>query len=300
MKNYLILFIACVAYANNAQTYFPFADSNAVWTVSAHSFQGQKNYAVKGDSVYNSLVYKKYYIVNDTNLATAQFQFYALVRQNTAAKKIYGIKNGTSTEKLLYDFSLNINDTLSVNSFDFSFGNNNKVKVLAKDSVLINSQYRKRIKLDGYTVPFNGPEYWTEGVGSNYGIFNGGVSGLWITDVCFPTLLCYKQNSVLAYKNPSCITCFDIICTDVGVNEIQNNNTQNVYPNPAKDILNIDISALSLPVQSKIKMTDPLGRIVLETEIAKQINIKELKPGIYFLQVYHKEKLIAIEKIIKE
>lgn len=70
------------------------------------------------------------------------------------------------------------------------------------------------------------------------------------------------------------------------------------YPNPTKDVLNIENDFLFENTQ--LKITDLLGRIVYETELTKQINIKELKPGIYFLQVYDKEKLMAIEKIIKE
>ncbi|MBL7921036.1 MAG: T9SS type A sorting domain-containing protein [Bacteroidia bacterium] len=112
--------------------------------------------------------------------------------------------------------------------------------------------------------------------------------------------MCYKQNSVLTYKNPACLTCFDIICTDVGINESYEDHGLTVYPNPTNDIFNIQTKNLSIFKNALVKITDLSGRILLEKQIIKQINIKDLKPGIYFIQLYSREKLIAIEKIIKE
>lgn len=90
-------------------------------------------------------------------------------------------------------------------------------------------------------------------------------------------------------------------CQTVGLNELKlKNQDLNIYPNPVKDILNISNEDNFFIENTTIKIIDPLGRIVFETEFRKQINIKDLKIGIYFLQLYKKEKLIATQKIIKE
>jgi hypothetical protein len=49
-----------------------------------------------------------------------------------------------------------------------------------------------------------------------------------------------------------------------------------------------------------VKIVTLLGQIVLECKPEKTINICSLKNGIYFLQLYEKEKLMATQKIIKE
>ncbi len=90
-------------------------------------------------------------------------------------------------------------------------------------------------------------------------------------------------------------------CQTVGFNElIFSNRYLTLYPNPTSDILNIELDDLFAIETAAIKITDLLGRTVLEIEGSEQINIKEIKTGIYFLQLYNKEKLIATEKIIKE
>ena len=89
-------------------------------------------------------------------------------------------------------------------------------------------------------------------------------------------------------------------CQTVGINEQAINNQLKIYPNPTNDVLNIEISYPSIPETSKIQITDLLGRTVLESKLCTQINVKDLTSGIYLLQLYDKEKLIAIEKIMIE
>ncbi|MBX3163177.1 MAG: T9SS type A sorting domain-containing protein, partial [Bacteroidetes bacterium] len=90
----------------------------------------------------------------------------------------------------------------------------------------------------------------------------------------------------------------------VGIKENNLNQINlSVYPNPANSILNIE-SPLS-PKGGTIKIVDVLGKEMLNEKLriengAAQINVSELKSGIYFLQVYEKGKLLAVQKVIKE
>ncbi len=90
-------------------------------------------------------------------------------------------------------------------------------------------------------------------------------------------------------------------CQTVGFEELKINNYKlNIYPNPTRDILNIELDDLFAIETATIKITDLLGQKVLDLEGSRQINIKELPKGIYFLQLYNKQKLVAVEKILKE
>ena len=308
----LILFILLFSIKIKAQTYFKFPDSNAVWT---ESLGFVAKYAVKGDSLYNTLTYKKYYIVNDTNLSIATYNYFAMVRQDITSKKVYAIKGGTTYERLLYNFNLSVNDSVRVTPLDFGYpgttgynSNGYKLKVIAKDSVLLNSQYRKRLKLDCYPNGWGwtNPEYWIEGIGSTFGIFGAGLSGYIITDVCFPILLCQKQNGVLNYLNPTYNSCFAIPCT-VGLNElITNNVVLKIVPNPTTDNVNLTLENIKFTFKMEslqCSIINTFGQIVQTTNIQNQttaLNISNLQNGIYFLKVFDKNKLIGTTKIIKQ
>ena len=90
-------------------------------------------------------------------------------------------------------------------------------------------------------------------------------------------------------------------CQTVGINELMiKNENLKVYPNPTKDVLNIDVKDPFYMEYSTLKVRDVLGKTVLECMFHEVINIKELESGIYFLELYNKRKLIAVEKIIRE
>ena len=72
-------------------------------------------------------------------------------------------------------------------------------------------------------------------------------------------------------------------------------NDFKIYPNPTKNILNID-------VESEIKETiilNSLGQVVLRNKDIKNIDVSELPNGIYFLKIKDTFGKTIIEKIIK-
>ena len=71
-----------------------------------------------------------------------------------------------------------------------------------------------------------------------------------------------------------------------------------IYPNPTAGIFNIDIESVN-----KIQVINMLGELVKEEQLIlkkQNINIQNLQNGIYFLQVFNKNKLIGSAKIIKQ
>ncbi len=79
-------------------------------------------------------------------------------------------------------------------------------------------------------------------------------------------------------------------------------NDIRIYPNPTNNKLVLDFENINSDCE--IRLTNTLGQTVLyrkanfkETE---ELNLTTLENGIYFLQVFEKETLIATKKIIKE
>lgn len=90
-------------------------------------------------------------------------------------------------------------------------------------------------------------------------------------------------------------------CYSVGFNELKlNNENIKIYPNPTNGVLNTDLKNIFTKEDLNIKLVNILGQIVVECKLEKQLDISDLKHGIYFLQFYDKDKLIATKKIIKE
>ena len=78
-------------------------------------------------------------------------------------------------------------------------------------------------------------------------------------------------------------------------------STLHLYPNPFKDecVLKFDKAITGNTV---IYVTDAQGRLVTSLNTANNIARfgKELKPGIYFVQVMHNKEVIFRQKIIKQ
>jgi hypothetical protein len=280
MKQFLILIVFFFSlFKVNGQSYFPFPDSNCVWSVE------QEKHLIKGDSVYNSIAYKKYYITTDTNLTEASLQFVGLVRQDKPNKKVFGIARTDTMEALMYDFNLNINDTTTVKPLIDWYGITDKrLKVSAKDSVVINGQYRKRLTLtpnDGMDWP---EEIWIEGIGSCFGPLSPGLIYQQVICPCYPTLLCQKVDTVTEYINPDYNSCYKAVCFGVGINKLNKTNAIKIYPNPTSDILYIDINEKVKSV-SIYNLDGQLVSALNFNEANKTVNFSKLERGFYFIKV---------------
>ena len=74
-----------------------------------------------------------------------------------------------------------------------------------------------------------------------------------------------------------------------------------VFPNPTRDILNLDVTGYQKGKLS-YHLYDAQGRLVQSNLIDKlqnQINTSDLEPAIYYLHVMHSKKKIQTFKIIK-
>lgn len=77
-----------------------------------------------------------------------------------------------------------------------------------------------------------------------------------------------------------------------------------VYPNPTKDILNVNLS-LTTEMSMTLELIDQMGRTVQSIQTAKtnainqQLNVSDLANGVYILRAYNKE-VVLTKRIIKQ
>jgi hypothetical protein len=289
MKKLLIISVLCVFVINSySQLNYFLPDSNAYFSVFHYKYWFQ------GDTIINSKKYKSVFrqsgdVIADFNRAA----YYAAVREDTIGEKIYCIKKDDGIERLLYDFSLNAGDTASIYTFwPLEIPRETLIKVINVDSIEISGQYRKRINL----VPeFEIPESWIEGIGSTYGLFYPAAND-GNPEISIPVLLCVHLNNDIIYQISD--NCYSEIWVD-GINE----NTQysfKVYPNPAKNILNIERGENS-GNQFQYYIINSQGHIVGKGELPPDyIDISILEKGVYFIGLYNKNTpIVYSNKFVK-
>lgn len=86
----------------------------------------------------------------------------------------------------------------------------------------------------------------------------------------------------------------------IGINEINKDLKFNIFPNPTKNEINIE---LQNDIKGKVVITNQLGQIVKELKINDNkliVNVEELSPGIYYLNIFNKREKVLSEKIVIE
>ncbi|MDR2084882.1 MAG: T9SS type A sorting domain-containing protein [Bacteroidales bacterium] len=287
----LILGIFTANAQNNTDDYYPLVEEGKVWSelVFTSDPSGLPNYdyytvyyKIYGDTIANDIYYKKIYRTARENAIFPDdwvIDFY--IRENDNKQILYK-RSLSGWERMLYDFSLEVGDILPEEIYE---GGDIIIESITYE-LMENGEERKVFWLSDYC---HVPEFWIEGVGSSFGLEK--TLGGFITGGSYK-LLCHWQNETLLYHNSSYETCFESSLL------IENYSKFNIYPNPVKDILHIqntdnsDINCISL-----ININ---GQVIEQYQPkTTQINISNIKEGIYFIRFSTKERDI-IQKIVIE
>lgn len=116
----------------------------------------------------------------------------------------------------------------------------------------------------------------------------------------FSEYLCYQDNThgLAQFSSKPCNYSNVTELTSIGKVE---NNIQ-IYPNPASDKLILTCETKNACYE--IKLMNTLGQTVVSEKITTngdpELNLSPLENGIYFLEIFDKDNLIASRKIIKE
>ncbi len=294
MKKLYFLVIFLINYSANAQTnvYHEFPDSNAVWNfhMTAYCFWNGNadeyySISISGDTVINNITYH--------NLTTPYVESYSTgvcgpantgngsIREDVAARKVYFVAAGETTEYLLYDFNLQVGD--SVPGYTQRFGRYDVVQVI--DSVLVGNEYRKRWKVNTcYNISI------IEGIGWSYGI-NVQSPGC-NTDLADYSLTCFSQNGQTLY--PSTVNNCQLITS---VAAVDSKRTLHIYPNPSKGMSSVELTNGTI---SEIQVFDISGLLVTTLEPGgSQIDLNHLAFGTYLIKVVDDKQHVYLRKMVR-
>jgi hypothetical protein len=292
-KAFIVFSISILAIVLKAsgQSYNAFPDSNACWTVldwyvSMSSCPSTPignpiivnihfSYFIQGDSVINNISYHKIYqsagtLLEYCSAGNSLIDWHGInsdyiggLRQDTILKRVYFVYS-SGPEFLLYDFRLNVSDTL------FNSPVCDGCIVSSIDSTPIGNSYRK-------TLHFNETNFiMIEGIGSTGGLLapidhweNGG------------TLECYSQNNFTIFPDTN-TECNMVI----GINKINEAINFSIVPNPFHENATVKIN--NAEKIEKLQIFDFSGRLVFETKDIReslQIDAKLWRDGIYLLKL---------------
>ncbi|MFI5219371.1 MAG: T9SS type A sorting domain-containing protein [Bacteroidia bacterium] len=316
MKNILLLIISLFSLKAISQTstYYPFPDSNAVWVVHAQGccynncpppptpnpyiLDLNFSYELQGDTIINGYTYHIIYQAgashehclygNFVNNYGTINTYAGAYRQDTVLKKVFFINYPSSFQEcLLYDFSLNVGDTLQGGCMNWYWGDPNCIIVAAIDSVLIANNYRKKFT---FLSVFSNISI-IEGIGSTSGL---------LEPICpfeyWGTLICFSQNGQTLYPDTT------TVCNSLTqINEVRNVSTFSITPNPFHTSTKIQTSKEF--ANSELILFNTLGKIVKQQTIyngTATIHRDRLAAGIYFFQIKNDTGQTAAGKIIVE
>ena len=90
--------------------------------------------------------------------------------------------------------------------------------------------------------------------------------------------------AVFAYNSDGCNSIGEVQNACVtGVNEIEMKSVITIYPNPSRNILNIEVSSFEL--METIQIFDQIGKLVYSGPFNNSIDVSHLKSGLYILKI---------------
>lgn len=268
-----------------AQQYVPFPTDSARWRVSygmsifgCTGYAGEAMFEITGDTILGTQTYHKIYEIGYSNgpgCYMAGYNGFVCGIREDSSKRIWRCYDGVQPEELLYDFNLNVGD--SVNTMQ-NCGCDAMVDSI--DSVLIGSAYRKRFIIQKNFFCGGGTVEVIEGIGSTNGLLE-----------CFgfleatSSLNCYWESGFTLYPSSSA-NCVPLV---EAIQETTSESHFTAYPNPAGNAVQISC-ANGFASAQLVTITDVDGRTMRSEMIVPHngtlgIDRQNLSAGVYFVEV---------------
>jgi hypothetical protein len=260
--------------------------------------QGKYVVEIVGDSIieglsYKHLIYHGVMVENPINpqpgvICNADYTFsnlYGFVRQ--AGKKVYSYDLINSIDTLLYDFDLQVGDTLPLTIIN----SETAITVTAITNFQVGNETRSIFDLSsnsGFSAKL------IEGIGHDKG-FLGTMQPFEFFE---SDLICYSRNDTTYYDNG-----MDVCDLNVGLYDIQSPIEVNIFPNPTSDY--VTITSPQFEEIKSVEMIDLLGAnqtvmIDFSSNDKATVNLEYLAKGNYILQLQKRTGEIYRLKIVKE
>lgn len=291
---------ACSGAVLCAQAYIPMLDSTAAWQdESAWASPGPNTsnyeclrYTLHGDSVVDGLTYKmlrRWGHISHTDQVLPSLswtQWYAgdhigLLREDTAARRVFIRPPGATFDLLLYDFSVGVGPYPST----FRFYGAEGLEVIEVDTIMLADGPHRRLR-------FNNGDDLIEGVGAVSGFLASWSSGEigWMR-----TLVCHTRNDSTIYSGFT----LDCPCSPtVGLSPARVSGFR-VGPSPTNDLCYITAA----PANASYRVSTLDGRVIGSGSCTHDgstvLDLSGLPAAIYLVEVAKDDQRLY-SRIIKQ
>lgn len=317
---FTLLVFLCIPQFVDAQR-IHFTDTANVWTVISTSIANSgtptQGYGsvfrlkIKTDTLVNGVAYKKMHLDTIISVIAGEVDGYVqplpyLYREDTVQKKLWAkgsIYLSDTAEHLVYDGNWQIGD---YTSFTWDWQPNLHSVIIGIDSIMINALWYKIFHFKNpLTQNCCFPQYFdvVEGIGCTNGPGFNYVPSYFEN---WSMLTCFSHHGITPPLNPPLTVSGSYLfdnttsCTLATTNITQPINQFTIYPNPATDVVHINIPQGNA---GTISITDVTGRMIAakacsanDTQLS--ISTDMYAPGMYFVNyrndggVYLSSKLI--------
>lgn len=263
-----------------AQEYLPMVKSNSLYNytdgycINPHY---SKLYRFSADTLIGLYNYKQVQASSDSiNFSNTYLYF----REDTVQQRVYMLHG--HSEGLLYDFSLNTGDTVTIHNVYYG-SESHLIDIDSTKNIMIGGQLRKVLyyRRDVDRV-------WIEGIGAIDGLYFPGedVYGLALK------LVCYYENTILQWLNSDYNDCFFLFAE---ITENTKSNLLQIFPNPATYFIRID----NIEENTSFQIFNIFGKLVQSGQTSENgiIEICDLKSGVFFVKLDNNER--AVGRFIK-
>lgn len=279
--------------------YHPLPESDAVWNLNFYNYclanVTNENYSLSfsGDTLINGQIYQKMIcsqiqVISSFCGLTTTSGYKGAIRNDIASKKVFFVSPSGNSEQLLYDFNLQVGDTVSGYFGETISGFPEIVQSI--DSVLIGNSFRKRWNLNPlYEV------YFIEGIGSTYGLIEL-LPGGTISDIPQRSINCFSQNGTSIYPSSPiyCNLISSVNSNDPFIEMIK------VFPNPFSKQTTLQTD--NYFKDTRLTLYNSFGKLIKQIDHISGQSItlfrNDLPSGIYFLSLIQDKKVIKTEKLI--
>lgn len=350
MRKFLLFSITSVSLKASltAQQYYPMLDSvNNIWNYSGNIFPVVQNNP--GESLMPNCNYPLWFggfmweegTIGDTVLNAKTYKIVRFgdafggciagyLREDTTTRKIYFQDVNNTPEVLLYDFSMQVGNTIAINFYNtggyFSTGNYTLDSI---EPVLIKAGVRRAFYLSSPNNPPNRPLIWIESVGNRADIlytYSANMPSMgWFSMYCqgfpydnFSIMTCFSHNQIVFFDSCAhqtalaepCLgyidTChYGNICGSA--EEISSVSSFAVFPNPAASNVSIEMNVL-LSDEFEIYIWDITGKRAKKKiglgqlpqgEFSQKINVSHLADGFYLVECRTKDNSLYRKLVVK-
>jgi hypothetical protein len=270
----LVLLLTAGGVTVQAQEYLPIAQKGNEWHAFGTSIHWIDNYVnwCPGDTLIEGVQYMK--IMGTINNGSTILN--SVLREENG--KVWMRHLSTSEEKLLYDFTASVGDTLCLGDWDACF----VLDSISTEQIggIDRRKFWFGLEYDNMGRP-RAKETWVEGIGSDFGLLWSGYYGIPDGWHC---LLCFHQYGELVWAEYGFCT-YDVV-------EETKDSEISIYPNPAKD--RVVIEGLEA---AEVQVFNAFGQLVKAVQGTNEVAMASLPQGIYLLRIADTEGKVLTAKV---